>query len=60
MIRYVVLDRVTREWMMTIYADGSRKETPACVNYLVGDTVVAQVNPELVVVDSGGRTMESG
>lgn len=55
MIRYIVRHAETGAWMMTIYADGSRHETAKCVNYYVGETVVAQVDPRLVVVDSGGR-----
>ena len=58
MIRYIVRDRTTGEWLLTIYADGSRNETPDCTNYYAGDLLVAQVNPRLVVVDSGGRTAE--
>ena len=55
MIRYVIQDRITGKWMMTIYADGSINVSKHCTNYFQGDTLVAQVNPELVVVDSGGR-----
>jgi len=55
MIRFIIRDKQTGAWMVTIYADGSRNETPECTNYYAGDVVVAQVNPGLVVVDSGGR-----
>lgn len=55
MIRYIVRHAETGAWMMTIYADGLRNETPECTNYYAGDLLVAQVDPRLVVVDSGGR-----
>lgn len=55
MIRYIVRHAETGAWMMTIYADRSRNETPGCTNYYAGDLLVASVDPRLVVVDSGGR-----
>lgn len=60
MIRYIVRDRRTHEWQMTIYADGSREEACDCTNFYIGETVVAQVNPTLVFVDSGGRSEQKG
>lgn len=59
MIRYIVRDRAGA-WMATIYADGSREEPSECTNYYQGDNVVAQVNPKLLVVDSGGRMEKVG
>ena len=66
LIRYILTDPKTDEWVMTVYAEryerASLKDETETHHFYVGDTVIASVDntTELVVRDSGGRLREKG